>query len=82
MGDLGALAENHESLLATTGTQKLYLKKDAELQHAVRVQLQRSGPRIAKESQERRFAMEYLSAWFLGIPGGLIVIWFLLNHMH
>jgi hypothetical protein len=26
--------------------------------------------------------MKYLFAWALGIPGGLIVVWFLFNHMH
>jgi hypothetical protein len=26
--------------------------------------------------------MKYLFAWMLGIPGGLIVLWFLVNHMH
>jgi len=26
--------------------------------------------------------MKYLVAWALGIPGGLIVLWFLFNHMH
>ncbi len=26
--------------------------------------------------------MKYLAAWMLGIPGGLIVVWFLFNHMH
>jgi len=25
--------------------------------------------------------MKYILAWLLGIPGGLIVIWFLFNHM-
>jgi len=26
--------------------------------------------------------MKYILAWGLGIPGGLIVLWFLFNHMH
>jgi len=26
--------------------------------------------------------MKYLLAWLLGVPGGLIVLWFLFNHMH
>jgi hypothetical protein len=26
--------------------------------------------------------MKYLFAWILGVPGGLIVLWFLFNHMH
>jgi hypothetical protein len=26
--------------------------------------------------------MKYLFAWMLGVPGGLIAIWFLFNHMH
>ena len=44
--------------------------------------LPRSGPQIANQMQDRRFAMKYLFAWMLGIPGGLIVIWFVFNHMH
>lgn len=26
--------------------------------------------------------MKYMLAWLLGVPGGLIVLWFLFNHMH
>jgi hypothetical protein len=26
--------------------------------------------------------MKYLFAWVLGVPGGLILLWFLFNHMH
>jgi len=26
--------------------------------------------------------MKYMFAWLLGVPGGLIVLWFLFNHMH
>jgi hypothetical protein len=26
--------------------------------------------------------MKYMFAWMLGVPGGLIVLWFLFNHMH
>ncbi len=26
--------------------------------------------------------MKYLFAWILGVPGGLILLWFLFNHMH
>ena len=26
--------------------------------------------------------MKYLFAWLLGVPGGLILIWFLFSHMH
>jgi len=26
--------------------------------------------------------MKYILAWGLGVPGGLIVLWFLFNHMH
>jgi len=26
--------------------------------------------------------MKYLLAWILGVPGGIIVLWFLFNHMH
>ena len=28
---------------------------------------------------EERNEMKYLAAWMLGIPGGIIVLWFLLN---
>jgi len=30
----------------------------------------------------RENAMKYLLAWVLGVPGGLIVLWFLFNHVH
>jgi len=33
-------------------------------------------------SSSRRIAMKYLFAWMLGVPGGLILLWFLFNHMH
>jgi hypothetical protein len=26
--------------------------------------------------------MRYILAWMLGVPGGLILLWFLFNHMH
>jgi len=26
--------------------------------------------------------MKYIAAWILGVPGFLIVIWFLFNHAH
>jgi hypothetical protein len=26
--------------------------------------------------------MKYIAAWILGVPGFLIVIWFLFSHMH
>jgi len=26
--------------------------------------------------------MKYLFAWMLGVPGGLVLIWFLFNHAH
>jgi len=26
--------------------------------------------------------MKYMIAWALGIPGGLIFLWFLVNHAH
>jgi hypothetical protein len=26
--------------------------------------------------------MKYIFAWALGVPGGLILLWFLFNHMH
>jgi len=26
--------------------------------------------------------MKYMLAWGLGVPGFLIVLWFLFNHMH
>jgi len=26
--------------------------------------------------------MKYIIAWGLGVPGGIIVLWFLLNHLH
>jgi len=26
--------------------------------------------------------MKYIAAWMLGVPGILIVIWFLFSHMH
>ena len=26
--------------------------------------------------------MKYLFAWMLGVPGGLILLWFLFNHAH
>jgi hypothetical protein len=26
--------------------------------------------------------MKYLFAWVLGVPGGLILLWFAFNHMH
>jgi hypothetical protein len=29
---------------------------------------------------ERKLRMKYLIAWGLGVPGVLIVIWFLINH--
>lgn len=33
---------------------------------------------IAPEEME----MKYLLAWILGVPGGLILLWFLFSHMH
>jgi hypothetical protein len=35
-----------------------------------------------RERFEKEIEMKYLFAWLLGIPGGLILIWFLFNHMH
>jgi hypothetical protein len=33
--------------------------------------------------QSRRiYSMKYLFAWMLGVPGGLILLWFLFSHMH
>ncbi len=32
--------------------------------------------------QRRRCRLKYLFAWILGVPGGLILLWFLFNHMH
>jgi hypothetical protein len=40
------------------------------------IDLQRS---LAEEIKE---TMKYLFAWVLGVPGGLILLWFLFNHMH
>lgn len=31
---------------------------------------------------EEKKAMKYMIAWVLGVPGGLILLWFLFNHMH
>jgi len=31
--------------------------------------------------EERKVNMKYLVAWGLGVPGVLIVIWFLINHL-
>ena len=28
------------------------------------------------------YVMKYIAAWMLGVPGILIVIWFLFSHMH
>lgn len=28
------------------------------------------------------FYMKYFGAWLLGVPTGLIVLWFLFNHVH
>jgi hypothetical protein len=33
-------------------------------------------------SRNREKLMKYIVAWLLGIPGGLIVLWFLFNHAH
>jgi hypothetical protein len=47
----------------------------------------RSGVRLSTESrafQARRnggVSMKYILAWLLGIPGGLILLWFLFNQM-
>jgi hypothetical protein len=30
---------------------------------------------------EEAEAMRYMIAWLLGVPGGLILLWFLFNHM-
>jgi hypothetical protein len=32
--------------------------------------------------QLARAVMKYIFAWILGVPGGLILLWFLFNHMH
>jgi hypothetical protein len=37
---------------------------------------------VAKVAQGGEQKMKYLLAWLLGVPGGLIVLWFLFNHMH
>ena len=29
-----------------------------------------------------RGSMKYLLAWILGVPGGLILLWFLFSHLH
>jgi len=26
--------------------------------------------------------VKYVFAWMLGVPGGLIVLWFIFNHLH
>jgi hypothetical protein len=40
-----------------------------------------SGASIAEYSS-RRSSHEIFGAWLLGVPTGLIVIWFLFNHVH
>ena len=37
-------------------------------------------PRLLKSARED--VMKYLFAWILGVPGGLILLWFAFNHMH
>jgi hypothetical protein len=34
------------------------------------------------QTEEIKITMKYLIAWILGVPGGLILLWFLFNHMH
>jgi len=46
------------------------------------VTAQNAAQQLHKHSRKRRLRMKYLFAWILGIPGGLIVIWFLFNHLH
>jgi len=31
--------------------------------------------------REERKTMKYLFAWMLGVPGVLILLWFLINHL-
>jgi hypothetical protein len=33
-------------------------------------------------AEEIKTTMKYMIAWLLGVPGGLILLWFLFNHMH
>src|SRR5690242_16292491 len=41
------------------------------------------GQRFAHHlAEEIKTTMKYLIAWVLGVPGGLILLWFLFNHMH
>jgi hypothetical protein len=43
----------------------------------------RIGNRLAQQSSGGDAkTMKYLLAWILGVPGGLILLWFLFNHMH
>jgi hypothetical protein len=41
----------------------------------------KSGPPVAYHAPGGK-TVKYLFAWILGVPGGLIVLWFLFNHMH
>ena len=34
------------------------------------------------QHREVEVHMKYLGAWILGVPTGLIVLWFLFNHAH
>ena len=36
---------------------------------------------LGLHSLRRRSRMRYIGAWLLGVPTGLIVIWFLANHV-
>jgi len=36
----------------------------------------------AEMQMHARGLMKYLLAWILGVPGGLILLWFLFNHVH
>ena len=44
------------------------------------IELSPDGNRNAKGYYEG--SMKYMLAWLLGVPGGLILLWFLFNHMH
>jgi hypothetical protein len=33
-------------------------------------------------SESAEGEMKYLFAWILGVPGGLILLWFAFSHMH
>jgi len=43
---------------------------------------QNAAQQLHNHSRKRSLRMKYLFGWILGIPGGLIVIWFLFNHLH